>query len=174
MNSHSYWPDCNWCPSKKRRHERLDGFTPHGVASPPLLTSPVHRRRATRGRRGTEDVLQIPNVGGEGVVPAPLQDPPTEVLGSLPVTTGSSTGTPTSTTSTDNVMTGTPDPALAKAKTTQTSSCTTSPTKSMPPSASESSKLSPHLRLFPEIGCAFSQRGHPAHTSISTGKQIQT
>ena len=112
------------------------------MASLPLLTSSAHRRRATRGRRGAEDPLQIPEVGDEDVVPAPLQNPPTEVLGSLPVMAGSSTGTPTATTPTDNVMTGAPDPALAKAKTAQASPCSTSPAKSMPPSASESSGYS--------------------------------
>jgi len=136
FNSHSYWPDCNWCPSKKARRDQLGDFTPYDMAFPPLLTSPPHRRRAARTRRGAEDVLQIPEVG-EDVVPAPLQNPPTEVLGSLPVIAGSSTGTPTATTATDNVMTGAPDPALAKAKTAQTSPCSTSPTKSMPPSASK-------------------------------------
>jgi len=93
-------------------------------------------------KRRTEDVLQVPKAGDEDVVPAPLQNPPTEVLGSLPVIAASSTATPTATTATDNVMTGAPDPALAKAKTTQTAPCSTSPTKSMPPSASESLKLS--------------------------------
>ena len=82
-----------------------------------------------------EDVIQIPKVGNEDVVPAPLQNPPTEVLGSLPVISGSPTTTQSST---DDVITGTPDPALAKGKTAQTSPCSTSPTKSMPPSASKS------------------------------------
>ena len=89
-------------------------------------------------RRGIEDLLQIPEAGDEDVVPAPLQNPPTEVLASLPVIAGSSTATPTTTTSMDNVMTEAPDPALAKAKTAQASPCSTSPTKSMPPSASKS------------------------------------
>ena len=111
------------------------------MASPPLLTSPVDRKHAAYRRRA-EDVFQIPKAGDEDVVPAPLQNPPTEVLGSLPVMAVSSTVTPTTTTPEDNVMTGAPDPALAKAKTTQTAPCSTSPTKSMPPSASKLSKLS--------------------------------
>ena len=101
----------------------------------------AHRRRTAR-KRGGEDVLQVPKAGDEDVVPAPLQNPPTEVLGSLPVVAASSTATPTTTTATDNVMTEAPDPALAKAKTTQTAPCSTSPTKSMPPSASKFLNLS--------------------------------
>ena len=138
---HSYWPDCNWCPSKKQRRDEMNGFTPYDIASPPPWTSSAHRRRKAHWRRGAESVIQIPKVGADEVVPAPLQSPPTEVLASLPVITGSSTGTSPTPAPTDEVMTGTPDPALAKAKTTQASPCSTSPTKSMPPSASESSKL---------------------------------
>lgn len=82
------------------------------------------------------------------MVPMPLQSPPTEVLGSLPVIAASSTAAPTATTPSDNVMTGAPDPALAKAKTTQAAPCSTSPTKSMPPSASKLSKLFLFVALF--------------------------
>ena len=170
MSPHSYWPDCNWCPSKKRRY---DGFTAYDTASFPLLASRTHRRRAVHERRGGEDVIQIPEVGGEEVVPAPLQNPPTGVLGSLPVIAGSSTGTPTTTTPTDNVMTEAPDPALAKAKTTQASPCSTSPTKSMPPSASKFSNY-PSSMIFPDIGRALLQRGRLVHTNTLMVKPIRT
>jgi hypothetical protein len=142
-------------PIRKPTSQPTRRFHPirHGFS--PLLTSPTHWRRAARRRRGAEDVLQIPEVGDEDAAPAPLQNPPTEVLGSLPVIAGSSTGTPTATTPTDNVMTEAPDPALAKAKATQTSPCSTSPAKSMPPSASKPSK-SPFvcgLPLRPGVRC---------------------
>ena len=140
IQPHSYWPDCNWCASSKRRRNRLDDFTPHDMASPPLLTPPADRRHVVR-RGGTEGLLWIPEVGDEDVVPASFRSPPTEVLGSLPVIPGGSTGTPTATTAMDNIMTGAPDPALAKAKTMRAAPCSTSPTKSMPPSASKSLEL---------------------------------
>ena len=138
IKHHSYWPDCNWCPPKQRRRGEPNGFTPYDMSSAPLLASPSHWRRAAHRGRGIENVIQIPKVENGDVVPGPLQNPPTRVFGPLPVIRGSSTGTPTTQSPTDDVITGTPDPALAKGKTTQTSPCSTSPTKSMPPSASKS------------------------------------
>lgn len=56
-----------------------------------------------------EDILQIPKVGDEDVVPAPPQSPPPEVLGPLFVIAGNSAGVP-------NIMTGGLDPVWRRRK----------------------------------------------------------
>ena len=146
IHSHSYWPDCNWCSPDKRRRNRLNDSTPYDMVSPPLLAPSADQRRVAR-REGAEGLLQIPKVGDEDLVPPPPRNSPTGVHDSLSTMTESSTGTPTATTATDNVIAGTPDPTLAKAKTMQAAPCSPSPTKSVPPSASKSLKLSRSISI---------------------------
>ena len=74
-------------------------------------------------------------------IPHVLVDSPVSFVPALPISgTTSSTNTMT-TTSSENVVTGTLDPAQARAKPSTSSKCTPSPTTSMAPSASKCIRL---------------------------------
>lgn len=144
---HSHWPNCNWCAtgSNGRVHLVHDGnrtddsgstsdngdddvYQDEAVQSPDEMSEfPVARHRMSRRRRRTDDVIE-PSEGPQ----APLGALPSTVsLSSLYLSTS-----PTKTTATAVAGTSAPPQAAAK-----TSSCTPSPTKPMPPSASKSMPL---------------------------------
>jgi hypothetical protein len=99
------------------------------------VASPLADLRGTfKHKRYLENVLEL-DIPGLAMLP---QSSPQVTGPSLPIPNrfSSSTATPT-TTSSENVVTGTLDPAQARAKTSQASKCTPSPTTSMAPKASE-------------------------------------